>query len=125
MGAPSVFLPLIVSLAGTCYYEETNDAVVIEIESIPAVEEWHLERWFPDFTGAGYYVWRGPNYLLETQAGNAILTYPISLTKSGTYRLNIRNLHPLNPSEENDVWVRLDSGDWIKGFSNIIDTWTY
>lgn len=124
-GAPSVFLPLIVSPAGTCYYAETNDAVVIEIESIPAVEEWHLETSFPDFTGAGYYVWRGPDYWDITQAGNAILTYPISLTKSGTYRLNIRNSHPQNPSLFNDVWVRLDGRDWIKGFSNIIDSWTY
>ncbi|MCL4262660.1 MAG: hypothetical protein KJ069_05575 [Anaerolineae bacterium] len=121
---PSLFLPLVVSpLDGPCYYVETDDAVVIEIESIPAVDQWQLQTGFPGYTGSGYYVWTGPDYL--AQPGIAVLTYPISLTKSGTYRLNIRNSHPLSPSDFNDVWVRLDDRPWIKGFSNVVDTWTY
>lgn len=125
LGAPPIFLPLVISPpdTGICYYEETNDAVVIEIESVPAIEQWQLETTFPGYTGSGYYVWRGPDYY--GQPGIAILTYPISLTKSGLYDLNIRNSHPLHPSEYNDVWVRLDDRPWVKGFSNVIDSWTY
>ncbi|HRQ40332.1 MAG TPA: hypothetical protein PLD25_20665 [Chloroflexota bacterium] len=122
-GTPSVFLPLVMSPSGMCYYVETDDAVVIEMESIPTVEQWQLQTGFPDYTGSGYYVWTGPDYL--AQPGIAVLSYPISLTKSGTYRLNIRNSHPLSPTDFNDVWVRLDDRPWIKGFSNVVDTWTY
>lgn len=121
----NIYLPAILTPSGMCYYLETDDTVVIEIESVTAVEEWQLETSFPDYTGSGYYVWRGPNYLDIAQAGNGILSYPLNLTKSGTYRLNIRNSHPLSPSDFNDVWVRLDDREWIKGFSNIIDSWTY
>ena len=113
--------------AQLCYYVETDDAVVVEIESAAAVDQWQLEDSFGeagvDFGGSGYYVWRGPD-LLATP-GVAILSYPISLSKQATYRLNIHNWHPDNPSEMNDVWVRLDDGPWIKGFSNRIDQWTW
>lgn len=125
VGGFSVYLPAVISPAGTCYYVETDDAVVIEVESIPPTDEWHQTTTFPDYTGDGYFVWLGPNYLDVNDAGHGLLTYPISLTKSGTYRLNIRNSHPLSPSDFNDVWVRLDDGEWIKGFSNVVDMWTY
>lgn len=122
-GEESIFLPLVLSPIGDCAFVETDDAVVIEIESVPAVEQWQLQTGFPGYTGSGYYVWTGPDYL--AQPGIAVLTYPISLTHSGIYRLNIRNSHPLSPSDFNDVWVRLDDRPWIKGFSNVVDAWTY
>ncbi len=121
--APPVFLPLVISPPDICYYTETDDALVIEIESVTAVDQWQLQTGFPGYTGSGYYVWTGPDYL--AQPGIAVLTYPISLTKSGTYRLNIRNSHPLSPTDFNDVWVRLDDRPWVKGFSNVVDAWTY
>ena len=119
----TVYLPYVTVPLGSCYYVETDDAVIIEIESAPIIDDWSLETSFDDYTGTGYYIWRGPNHY--TDPGNGILTYPISLTKSGTYWLNIRNSHPTNPSLFNDVWVRFDEGPWIKSFSNIIDRWTY
>lgn len=119
----TTYLPLVFRSPDPCYYTETDDAVVIEVESAPAVDDWELEAGFPGYAGGGYYVWRGPEFL--GAPGNGILTYPISLTKSGTYQLNIRNSHPTNPSAFNDVWVRLDGGPWIKGFSNVIDQWTW
>ena len=121
--APASYLPIILSQTGDCVYVETDDAVVIEVESVPPVEDWQLKTHFPGFTGDGYYVWHGPQYFAEP--GHGILTYPISLTKSSDYGLNIRNSHPTHPSLLNDVWVRLDDGPWIKSFSNVIDEWTY
>ncbi len=123
-GTPSLYLPLVLSPAiGDCAFLETDDAVVIEIESVPAVDQWQLQAGFPGYTDSGYYVWTGPGYL--GQPGIAVLSYPISLTKSGIYRLNVRNSHPLSPTDFNDVWVRLDDRPWIKGFSNVVDAWTY
>lgn len=121
--SPVSYLPLVMIPEAPCVYVETNDAVVIEIESIPAVESWQLETSFAGFTGAGYYVWRGPEYY--GTPGQAILTYPISVTKTSDYQLNIRNSHATNPSLFNDVWVRLDDGPWIKSFSNVLNSWTY
>ncbi len=117
------YLPIVLAQTGDCVYVETDDAVVIEIESVSPVEDWQLKTHFPGFTGDGYYVWQGPQYFADP--GHGILTYPISLTKSSDYGLNIRNSHPTNPSLFNDVWVRLDDGPWIKSFSNVIDEWTY
>ena len=117
------YLPIIYRPTELCYYAETNDAVMVEIESSTAVDDWIFEDSFSGFSGSGYYTWRGPQYL--GTPGNAILSYPISLTKQGTYRLDIHNWHPTHPSDMNDVWVRLDNGGWIKGFSNQIDHWTW
>ena len=120
---PAIYLPLVMVPEAPCVYVETDDAVVIEIESVPTVEAWQLETTFLGYTGKGYYVWRGPEQY--GTPGNGILTYPISVTKSSDYQLNIRNSHPTNPSLFNDVWVRLDNGPWIKSFSNVINAWTY
>jgi len=117
------YLPIIYRPTELCYYVETDDAVMVEIESSPVVDDWVLENTFSGYSGSGYYTWRGPEYFAEP--GNAILSYPISLTNQGTYRLDIHNWHPTHPSDMNDVWVRLDGGDWIKGFSNHIDRWTW
>ncbi|WP_420630096.1 hypothetical protein [Candidatus Leptofilum sp.] len=117
------YLPLIMVPEAPCVYMETDDAVVIEIESVPAAEDWQFETSFPSYTGNGYYVWRGPEQY--GTPGIGVLTYPISVTKSSDYQLNIRNSHPTNPSLYNDVWVRLDNGPWIKSFSNVINAWTY
>lgn len=118
-----VYLPIVFNPPDPCYYVETDDAVVVEIESAMAVDDWILENSFSGFAGSGYYTWRGPQYL--GTPGVAILSYPISLTKQGTYRLDIHNWHPTFPSDMNDVWVRLDEGNWIKGFSNKINQWTW
>jgi len=117
------YLPIIYNPPERCYYVETDDAVMVEIESSAAVDDWTLEDSFSGFSGSGYYTWRGPEYL--GTPGNAILSYPISLTKQGTYRLDIHNWHPEQPSNMNDVWVRLDDRGWVKGFSNRIDRWTW
>ncbi len=122
---PTVYLPLVMTPPETCYYVETDDAVVIEMESIPVVEAWVLDTSFPGYTGNGYYVWTGPQYWDISQAGHGILSYPISLTKSATYRLNIRNTHTGDPTLSNDIWVRLDDGPWTKAFSHITNQWNY
>jgi hypothetical protein len=119
----TVYLPLITSPAGPCAYLEVNDAVVVEMESVPLVEEWQLETSFPGYTGSGYYVWRGPQYLGEP--GHGILTYPLNIVHAATYRLSIRNSHTGSPTDNNDVWVRLDGGPWTKAFSSRVDRWSY
>lgn len=120
----TTFLPLVIAPpeSGDCYYVEVDDAVVIEMESVPAVEEWQLETGYFGYTGSGYYVWRGPDYLGTPGVG--ILSYPLSITKDATYQLNIRNTHLGPATEQNDIWVRLDGGPWTKAFSHITE-WNY
>lgn len=119
----TVYLPALLTPSQQCYFAETDDAVVIEIEAVSPVDHWELRSDTPGYTGSGYYVWTGPQQL--GTPGVAILSYPISVTQSATYRLNIRNSHPDFPSDFNDVWVHLDDGPWLKGFSNVINQWTY
>jgi len=108
-----------------CHFLEQNQIVTIEVESAPIVDPlWHFEQDVPGYTGNGYYTWRGPDYFVLP--GIAVMSYPIRIVDDGDYRLRIRNFHdhPAN-DQQNDVWVRLDNGPWIKLFSSVSFEWTY
>jgi hypothetical protein len=91
--------------------------VVVEIESTPPVGQWIPETIWPDYTGTSYYRYNGGNQF--NNPGVAKLVYHLAIEHAGQYRLAIRNRHENpNPELENDVWVRMDGGDWIKCFSN-------
>jgi hypothetical protein len=48
------------------------------------------------------------------------------VTDGGLYNLRIHNRHDYaDPTEENDVWVRVDNGPWIKAYSPIRGQWTW
>jgi hypothetical protein len=93
----------------------------MEVESAPPAGDWNLEIEKADYTGAGYYAWRGPNQY--STPGNGILKYEFNADQAGVYEMDIRNRRDKDGREvasdlENDVWVRMDGGPWVKVFSS-------
>lgn len=115
---PTQFLPTFFAPPdGPCYWTQDNEIIIIEVEMVPPVELWQLETDKPGYTGWGYYTWRGPEYF--GAGGVGVLTYPIQVLDGGRFNTRIRNLHDHPDSTlENDVWIRLDNGPWIKAFSS-------
>jgi hypothetical protein len=105
-------------------YLEQDQLLVMEVEHAPPVAQWSVETNLPGFTGDSYYTWRGPDYF--GTPGNAILSYPIQITNAGEFNFRLHNRHDYpDPTEENDVWVKMDSGSWVKVFSPVAGQWTW
>lgn len=107
-----------VSTAQTpCAWQVQNNLGVIEVEASPPVGAWVAETTYPGFAGDSYYRWNGPNNFNNPGAG--IMSYEFEVHDADQYKLLIHNRHQHpDDTEENDVWVRMDGGTWIKCFSN-------
>ena len=111
-------------------YLEQNGLVAVQFESAPS-SGWLESTQTGGFTGQNYRVWTGPN--LFSQPGVAgVFSFDFHVTNPGTYILYIRNRHENpDPTEENDVWVKMDNGHWDKVFSNnytslpYVGNWTW
>lgn len=97
------------STGGTMFVEE-DGLVVMEAErGIPQTDDqWDVETAVSDYRGDGYIRWNGPNYFGDRSHG--VLTYPIRITKAGTYHLRLRSFHdPESEGEtrdqQNDAWT--------------------
>lgn len=103
---------------------ERDGVVTVEVESAAPADDWATETDIGGYTGDGYFTWRGPD--LFSQPGVGVLTYRLQLSRTASYRLRIRNYHD-NPDGtlENDCWVRMDDGDWIKLFSPPVGSWNW
>lgn len=116
LGASVAFAPS--ASAQTCaVFQEVGGLVVVEIESVPPAGSWVSETAKAGFTGASYYRWSGPD--LFSSPGQGVLRYEVQIQTPGTYRLAVHNRHD-NPdsSLENDAWLRIDGGNWVKCYSN-------
>jgi hypothetical protein len=122
-GGYFAYLPT--SFRADCYrYIEEDNLLVMEVEHAPPVDQWVPETILVGYTGESYYTWHGPNYF--GNPGNAILSYPILINNPGEFNFRLHNRHDYpDPTEENDVWVRVDNGPWIKAFSPIAGQWTW
>lgn len=119
----TAYLPLMPRSECIRYIEE-NNLLVMEVEHAPAVEQWAVETALPGFTGDSYYTWLGPNYF--GNPGIAILEYKFIINNPGEFNLRLHNRHDYpDPTEENDVWAKLDNGIWIKVFSPVAGQWTW
>lgn len=117
------FLPMVVTQDCTTYVE-SGFMIIMEVESAPPVDQWSVDTELVGYTGDSYYTWRGPNYF--GNPGNAVLSYPIQVTTGGLYNLRIHNRHDFpDPTEDNDVWVRVDNDPWIKAYSPVRGQWTW
>jgi hypothetical protein len=109
-----------------CLFLEQDGVIVMEVESGPFDHpDWRLENDVPtDYVSEGYMVWRGIEYL--GTPGIAPAAFPLRVTNPGEYRLQILNWHqaPQN-DQENDVWVRMDGGSWVKVFSPFSGIWSW
>jgi hypothetical protein len=104
------------ALAPPVFYED-NGLVVVEIEADAPSEQWSVETADVGYGGDSYYRWNGPNFFGSPGAG--LLEYDLVIENPGRYEFILHNKHD-NPQsdQENDVWVRMDNGPWLKAFSN-------
>ncbi|MEZ6015707.1 MAG: hypothetical protein R3F49_11370 [Planctomycetota bacterium] len=120
LGAPA--------LADGGTYLESNGLVVILLESRPTVGAWTFSTQTPNWTGDGYIRWDGAD-LFQAPGAQGVFAYDIQINTPGTYKFNLRNRHEdPNPTEDNDVWVKMDNGPWEKIFSNgasSVGNWTW
>lgn len=109
-------------------YTAENNLVVIEFESSTIPGDWEESTSTPGFVGDGYIVWEGVN-LFNSPGAQGIFGFDFEVFQGGNYRMNLRNRHEdPDPTEENDVWVRMDGGQWVKTFSNMagsVGAWTW
>lgn len=113
-------------LAPDCTFLEEDGVVVMEVESARFDDpNWRLENDVPTaYVSDGYMVWRGPEYL--GVPGIGVASYPIRITNPGDYRLYILNWHQApQPDQQNDIWVRMDGGPWVKLFSAFEGIWNW
>ena len=103
----------------------SDGIVAVEVESHTATGDWVEETSKDDFSGDSYYRWDGPD--LFHSPGHGKLSWTFEIYEEGEYRLRIRNLHDDGDSTmENDCFVRMDGGEWIKVFSgHDFPTWNW
>lgn len=104
----------------TSAFLEQNGLVVVEIESAPLAGSWVKETAVAGYTGSCYYTWNKGTPTSITPAGEGVLTYKIKITNAGTYFFRWHNYHnyPADQTLENDSWLKVDNGSWIKCFQN-------
>jgi len=93
-------------------YAEKDGIVVIEAEDTLA-EGWQLEQRIDNYSGQGYIVWRGEDQM--NKPGEGLQQYRIKITRTGTYRIQLRAriAQGEQSTEHNDVWLRLpDAADY-------------
>lgn len=124
---PAALLAQGTALAQTTYVAQ-NNLVVVQFESGNPADDWTVSTATPGFTEDSYFRWDGPN--LFNQPGVAgIFGFDFEVQQTGNYQLRLRNRHEnADPTEENDVWIRMDGGPWVKTFSNMpgsVGAWTW
>lgn len=126
---------LCATLAGTAstalsqeVYVAQDNLVVVQFESAIAVDDWNESTATPGFTEDAYFRWDGPN-LFNQPGASGIFGFDFEVQNGGVYQLRVRNRHEHpDPTEENDVWIRMDGGAWVKTFSNMpgsVGAWTW
>ena len=107
-------------------FQEENGLVVIEMESMTPVDGWQLQTDVAGFTGEGYFRWEGPN-LFGNPGAQGVIQYRINITNPGLYQMRFRNHRDggIPFDQENDIWARMDSEQWIKVFSGQQGFWNW
>ncbi|TWT40656.1 DUF5060 domain-containing protein [Botrimarina hoheduenensis] len=107
-------------------FQEENGLVLFELESQPAAGGWELQSSVPGFTGSGYYRWEGPN-LFGNPGAQGVTQYRFNVTNPGTYQMRFHNHRNggIPFDQENDVWTRMDNGQWVKVFSGTQGQWNW
>lgn len=105
-------------------YLPDDGLLVIDLESGAAAGSWATETSLTGFTGSSYLTWRGAtNY---NTPGVDTFGFDFWIEDPGSYGFRIHNRHDFHDStEENDCWVRMDGGDWVKVFSWQRGQWTW
>jgi hypothetical protein len=106
------------------YFQEKDGIVVFEAEGIKLTEGWALENSIKDYSGEGYITWKDST-ITETN-NQGLLRYDFQITTGGIYTLKMRNYHSCEDFTEcNDVFVKLDNGEWRKNFNHTVSNWDW
>ena len=110
-------------------YLASNDLLVVQFESVADTSgNWNESTATPGFTDESYVRWDGPN-LFSQPGAQGVFEVDFEVPVGGNWILSLRNRHEnADPTEENDVWVKMDGDDWIKVFSNgpgSVGSWTW
>jgi hypothetical protein len=106
------------------YFQEKDGIVVFEAECIKLTKGWLLENSIKDYSGEGYITWKDST-IIETN-NQGLLRYDFQITTQGIYTLKMRNYHSCEDFTEcNDVFVKLDNGDWRKNFNHTLSSWDW
>lgn len=121
----AIFLPSVFNIGPpeTCYVGE-GGRVVAEIEDHVPPELWQFETTEAGYYDLGYLIWRGyPEHLNPPVAP---LYYHMEITNPGEYRLLIRSfIDGEDITENNDVFVSVDGGPWVKTYTSNPFSWSW
>ena len=105
-------------------YLPDDGLVVVDLESGSAGGGWTEETALAGFTGTSYLRWTGAN--LFGTPGTDPFGFDIWIEDPGRYNFRIHNRHDDPDSTmANDLWVRMDGGEWVKAFSWQRGQWTW
>jgi hypothetical protein len=112
------------AFAQTGAYLPSDDLVVVEMESLADAAGWSGSNSVEGFAGKGYVAWTGPD--MSKTPGEGLVGFETSIQAGGAYELRLRNRHDHpDVTDANDVWVRIDGGEWTKVFSSFRGEWTW
>jgi hypothetical protein len=105
-------------------FVERDGVVSIEAESVEYDSKWLLKTKAKGFSGEGYLTWNGKNMI--NKPGSGTLVFQVFVLNPGTYYLQLHNYHDHpDRTENNDLYTRINEGDWIKTYSHINKQWTW
>ncbi|MDO6516266.1 hypothetical protein [Zobellia uliginosa] len=92
-------------------FKEKNGLVNVEFENAQFPDGWVLKSDGDSFTGKGYMVWEGDQYL--GNPGNGKTSFKIEIKNTGTYRFLWKSAVKSgnSGSDHNDTWLRFNDAD--------------
>lgn len=124
-------------VAADSVFVEQNGRLIVEIESVAAVSDWHETVEFPGFTGSAAYLWDRSGTTSAGRADAGAITYHFTINTPGNYEFRWRSRigEGTSGTEANDSWVRFPTGSnvdeehplngWTKGFMNQRNAWSW
>lgn len=96
-------------------FNEKDGLVLAEFEDAKFSGSWALKTNGNTYTGKGYMVWQGQQYLNDPGTGK--VTFNIKITNPGTYKFLWYNAVKTgnNGTEHNDTWLRFADADDFYG----------
>ncbi|WP_100613049.1 T9SS type A sorting domain-containing protein [Confluentibacter lentus] len=107
-----IFIQSIVfSQNSDCFYEESNNIVVIEAEDMDTDGLWDVKNNITGFSGSGYLEWGNGSYF--NTPGTGKFSVNIKINNTGLYKFQWRTKVGAGTSstDENDSWLRFPDAD--------------
>ncbi|GAB5521618.1 MAG: hypothetical protein RhofKO_38690 [Rhodothermales bacterium] len=97
---------------------------VFEAERVALSAGWALQDEVEGYSGEGYLTWMEPTTTEANSQG--LLAYPFTVSQRGLYTVKIRNYHACEDFTEcNDIFVRMNDGEWRKNFNHTLSMWDW